>query len=158
MCISTARPAISPVRPDPLPVLCWIFDADQIEADYGTCRYSAPVEDALITALSRIASSKSARIRDRAFPVFGGDLRVSPLYAVAVPATLPDSITSKLTRAFEGVRGYQGMELGQIPDLPLTRGFTYAHGVLRIHRWSESKEKNESEIYTKHGIRAEYFI
>ena len=150
-------PVITPSHSDPLPVLCWIFDADQIEADYGTCRYSAPVENALFSALSGIARSKNTRVRDRTFPIFSGDLRVAPFYAIAVPETLPDSITSKLTKAFEAVCGYQEMEFGQMPDLPLMCGFTYINGILRIHRWSGSKENDESEILTKHGIRAEYF-
>lgn len=157
MSSSTVQTGFSSYQPEVLPVLCWIFDADEIEAEYGTCRYSAPVEHALFSGLSRIAGSKSARVRERTFPIFSGDLRIEPLYAVAVPESLPDSITSKLTRAFESVYGFREMEFGQLPDLPLTCGFTYANGIIRIHRRSGSKIGDETDIFNTHGIRAEFF-
>lgn len=112
-------------------ILLWEFDSRELASAYEVQIYSLPVEIELFRALRSIAASDSKIVRERNFTIFTGDCGPGfGLFAVGVPVKTSSRITDLITRSFEQIRGYETMEQGQIPSVPLIPCYRYEHGTV----------------------------
>ena len=128
--------AITDKIPFPLEVnyVIWIY-----YAPYSLCRAGLlmeyidllplPVEIELFRALKKIFESKNKTVREKKFTIFLGDCGSQfELFAIGVSAKINSRVSDIITGCFEDIHGYETMEYGQIPYVPLIPKYRYDCG------------------------------
>jgi hypothetical protein len=132
-------------------ILIWEFDSQVIQKNYDTYSYSLPVEIQLFKALKKIAESKNKTIREKKFTIFMGDFGSAfELFGIGICSRTNAKVKEVITGLFEEIKGYQAMEYGRIPFVPLIPKYRYENGLV-IEYTAESKlagkfRKEDSEI------------
>lgn len=111
--------------PDEQYVLVWGFYlAELIKGDPGF--YALPVYRALIQGLCAVADSKNKRTRERKFTVWAGDY--GDCFWIGIPGEISSNVSGLLDAQLRHVAGFQWMEFGTIPEMPLIPMYAYDHG------------------------------
>jgi hypothetical protein len=112
-------------------ILLWEFSISELQRHYDVQIYSLPIEIELFRAIKAMAASGNKQLRERSFTIFMGDCGPGfELFAVGVPAKTSSRVTDLITGCFENIRGYETMEYGQIPFVPLIPCYRYDHGAM----------------------------
>ena len=127
--------------PDEQYVLVWGFHLEGlIEAHPGF--YALPVYRALIDGLCSVAASKNRKIRERKFTVWAGDY--GDCFWIAVPGEISSAVSGLLDAKLRHVTGFQWMEFGTIPEMPLIPMFAYNHG--KVIRYGDFDDAGKEDI------------
>jgi len=110
-------------------ILLWEFDSAILQSAYNTYTYSLPVEIELFRALKKISESKNKSVREKKFTIFLGDCGSQfELFAIGVSAKINSRISEIITGCLEDIHGYETIEYGQIPYVPLIPKYRYDCG------------------------------
>jgi hypothetical protein len=139
-------------------ILIWEFDSQAIQKGYDVSTYTLPVEIQLFRALKKIAESKNKSIREKKFTIFYGDFgTANELFGVGIAGRTTVKVSEIITGVFEEVNGYQTMEFGKIPWVPLIPWYRYENGLVIEYTYeSRLAGKYRKDDATIAGIKIQY--
>jgi len=143
-------------------VLIWGFYFETLREGHSAGDYSVPVRRALLSALRSISESKSKRIRGARFTIWMGDYGpLNEFFCVGVPIRLMSRVTDMLSAHLTGLDGFEFLEGGSIPYVPLIPVYRYEAGKVIEYTSDESlagKKKIDNEEEYGSGLKIIYRI
>jgi len=143
-------------------ILIWGFYFETLLETYNVGNYSVPVRRALLCALRSISESKNKRIRGARFTIWMGDYgSQNEFFCVGVPIRLSSRVTDILSAHLTGLHGFEFLEGGSIPSVPLIPIYRYEAGKVIEYTSDESlagKKKIDDEEEYGSGLKITYRI
>lgn len=120
--------------PDRQYLLMWGYRiADLIRQDDSN--YARPVFKVLLKALRRLPATGSKRVWERRFIVYGGDY--GDYFWIGIPGKMYHRVSEEIGRDLEQILGFELLEMGTVPFVPLVPEFLYDFG--RIGEYCEDE-------------------
>ena len=144
-------------------ILIWGFHFEKLLETYETGDYSVPVRKALLLALRSISESKYKRIQGARFTIWMGDYGPqNEFFCVGVPSKLSYTVTDILSSYLTGLEGFDFLECGSIPYVPLIPIYRYEEGKVIEYTSDETlagkKKKIDDEEEYGSGLKIIYRI
>ncbi len=131
-------------------ILICEFNSSIIQKSYNEQTYSFPVKAQLFNALKIIADSKNKSIREKKFTIFMGDFGSAfELFGIGIKSKITTKITDIISSCLNEVKGYETMEYGRIPFVPLIPCYRFESGIIVEYT-------SNTEIIGKMGMDEEF--
>ncbi|MBN1495570.1 MAG: hypothetical protein JXA07_02300 [Spirochaetes bacterium] len=122
------------VVPDRQYLLMWGYRiGDLIRQDPSN--YARPIFKVLLKALASLPACGSKRVWERRFIVYAGDF--GDHFWVGIPGKMYHRVAKELGRSLESIPGFEFLEMGTVPHVPLVPEFLYDFG--RVGEYCEEK-------------------
>jgi len=143
-------------------IMIWGFYFETLREGHSAGDYSVPVRRALLSALRSISELKNKRIRGARFTIWMGDYGPqNEFFCVGVPSKLSYTVTDILSSYLTGLEGFEFLECGRIPYVPLIPVYRYEAGKVIEYTSDESlagkKKIDDGEEYGS-GLKILYRI